>query len=575
MIANLLVLAFVLFMAYYWATQGLYSAFMHLCIVLVAGTIAFALWEPLSMLLLDYVPRIAPVAWGLGLILPFLVALSAMRLSIDKLLPGNMQFMHAVSLGGGGVCGGAAGILTAGVIVIGLSFLPVGTSLAGYQPYAAGSGGRIESTEQRLWINVDGMAASVFTHLSRGPFHPVGGDYALADAHPDLRLAAGAFRLQYDPRASLVVLPDSVELGSVYSLETPVADADEDLVAALDGIDRGGERLVVIDTIWRQTGQAGTYDADGTLRVPPTQIRLAARARRGDVEMHAPVAFVRGEEGEQRTLYPLQDASLMAHSSSSTAHIGWVFLIPAEQQPHYVRVRNSRFDLPDDADAEQEDLLSFVGRPYRKPVAEGETGSGRGQARRGGGGATATNVGTVGHREGTAAGNEAVGIEQTNRLPAPFSRNHAPSVRYQGNSLERGQATVEVFRTGLAQRIRIDSMHEPTHLRMVRLRLDRDQARSLLGAARARAASITGVALEYESGEHREPIGWALLRDGGDELMLHMDMSQPIRAASELPIRQMVEGDELYLYFTVPPQNRIIRYHIGGNTTQQVDLFVE
>ena len=75
---NILVIAFVGLIGYWWANQGLYSAFMHLMCVLVAGALGFATWEPFSNILLG-VPALQPYAWGVGLMLPFAIYLLVFR----------------------------------------------------------------------------------------------------------------------------------------------------------------------------------------------------------------------------------------------------------------------------------------------------------------------------------------------------------------------------------------------------------------------------------------------------------------------------------------------------------------
>ena len=565
MIVNFILIFFLLFMALYWASQGFYSAFLHFCLVIVAGAIAFAFWEPVAMLLFNFIPRIAPVIWGIALLVPFLVVLSALRLIVDKLLPGNMQFMHAVSLVGGGFFGVASGILTAGLVIIGLGFLPLGASLAGYQPHETGPRGQVQSSDQRLWINADGIAAAVFTELSRNAFHPIGGRYTLAQAHPDLQQAAGGFRLQYDPLASLVALPESVRVDDVHSRETPIDDPA--LNDALDGrLERSGQRLVIVETTW--TRATGTYDADGTLRVPPTQISLTTAAGRNEYEVHFPVAFTR-TMGESATLYPIRDTRIQAHSSSSEAHIGWVFLIDADERPLFMRARNLRFDLPAEIDTDADAFAQAIGSAY-VPDEEADDDAPR----------TATardRDGRVGDREGQVAGHVATAITQTNSLPATFSRNHATGLTYEGSSVQRGSTDVRVMASGLTQHVRVDSLYQPSHLRMVRIQLSRDQARSLLGGARQAAREVTGISLELADGDHRHAVGYALLTGARRErrLVVRMDMTDEIRAASELPIRQMAGGDELYLYFHVPPNSRVVRYHASADTSHEIDMQIE
>ena len=49
MIINFIILGFVLFMAYWWGNQGVFSAVLHTAAVIIAGALAFATWEPICI----------------------------------------------------------------------------------------------------------------------------------------------------------------------------------------------------------------------------------------------------------------------------------------------------------------------------------------------------------------------------------------------------------------------------------------------------------------------------------------------------------------------------------------------
>ncbi|MFG0274722.1 MAG: hypothetical protein ACF8QF_06665, partial [Phycisphaerales bacterium] len=87
MLMNIGVILFVLFIAYLWTQQGLFSAFLHFVCTLIAGAIALAVWEPLVYGV--FLGMRQDLAWSLGLIVPFLVSLVVLRLASDKLIPNN------------------------------------------------------------------------------------------------------------------------------------------------------------------------------------------------------------------------------------------------------------------------------------------------------------------------------------------------------------------------------------------------------------------------------------------------------------------------------------------------------
>ena len=51
-LSNILIIGFVVLIAYWWANQGVFSALLHLIAVILAGAVALAVWEPLTTVLL-------------------------------------------------------------------------------------------------------------------------------------------------------------------------------------------------------------------------------------------------------------------------------------------------------------------------------------------------------------------------------------------------------------------------------------------------------------------------------------------------------------------------------------------
>ncbi|MDI1290704.1 MAG: hypothetical protein PSX37_12235, partial [bacterium] len=80
---SLIAIAIMLLTAYIWLTRGFFSAFLHMICVVLAGGIAFAVWEPFAYLLLDKGRFLESTAWCLGLALPFTAALLVLRLICD------------------------------------------------------------------------------------------------------------------------------------------------------------------------------------------------------------------------------------------------------------------------------------------------------------------------------------------------------------------------------------------------------------------------------------------------------------------------------------------------------------
>ena len=82
--------------AYWWATQGLLSAVLHLVCVIAAGTLAFAFWEPIATAMMSG-GTFDNYAWGVSLIGTFTISLLVLRVISDKIAFGNTQFPDIVN----------------------------------------------------------------------------------------------------------------------------------------------------------------------------------------------------------------------------------------------------------------------------------------------------------------------------------------------------------------------------------------------------------------------------------------------------------------------------------------------
>ena len=84
---NIVLIAMVAMIAYWWANQGLFSAIIHLLCVIVAGAIALAFWEPVTVGLLLRGNAFDNYAWGVSLVGLFVAVLLLLRLATNKLIP--------------------------------------------------------------------------------------------------------------------------------------------------------------------------------------------------------------------------------------------------------------------------------------------------------------------------------------------------------------------------------------------------------------------------------------------------------------------------------------------------------
>lgn len=225
-VLNLSIIVALLVMVAIWATYGFFSAFIHLIIVVAAGTLSFALWEPLSYFLLGRMPA---YAHGVGLLAPFAILVIVLRVVFDKLCKANVHMPRIADQIGGGVCGFCSGILAFGLLLNGANFLPVPREVMGWEPYRVAGNQVNDNPEGHIWgiTRINEWSAGFFTMLSNGAMSPIGGT-PLAEGRPDLARRALLTRLPADENQFRTAHPGSVKLIGVYAVP-----ATEDGIYAL------------------------------------------------------------------------------------------------------------------------------------------------------------------------------------------------------------------------------------------------------------------------------------------------------------------------------------------------------
>ncbi|MEM0913867.1 MAG: hypothetical protein AAGK09_04575 [Planctomycetota bacterium] len=549
MLLNIILILFLLFITYWWASQGLFSSLLHLVVTIVAGAMALCLWEPLASRMLA--SAVAPMAWAIGLVLPFALFLTLLRLLSDRLIRGNVQHQQIVGWVFGGAFGLISGVLTAGLVIIGLGFMPFTPDLGGVQPLAVSNAtGSVGPNPGggKLWVPVDRWTQGFYNYMSRGAF---GTSTPLARYQPDVAQQAHLTRLPLDENASRTAHPDNVEITALLAHPVQVAGMPDTIASTLgDRYQRSGYQLVVLETTWENAGVATTYDKDATARVFWNQVRLVTDADdlEKPVEVYGPVAITQEDVATGRRVYrPWNDAETYAFSTRKEPLV-FTFLIPENQTPSFVLIRNTRFDLSDavpDEPSEPDALVTALGG-----VPQG------------------------GGEEATAAAEpidptQALGISKA--LPWTFAANSADvSIQNNGSgAITGGGGTARGGGRGGA-RTTVKEFFVPSHQRMLRLQVARGQAQAAFGAALAAAERNQRIWLRDTNGNEWTPNAWVVDKGrgtGGMRLAYG-----PIDNASTIPTYEMTGNDKLYLYFLVSPGVTIDSYHLGDNIAQDVNI---
>ena len=341
MIANIVIILFLVAMACWWGyAQGLFNAFVHAIATVIAASLAVALWEPLTMGWLIY--KIPDYAWAIGLLVPFVLWLTILRILSARVGRRPIAITRSLDTIGGGVCGFVAGVLTAGITVLGIGFLPLPADTGGYQPIKLHPNGRVsENPTGSLWLPVERYAESFLATLSRGAFST---PLPLAQYQPRLTTQATLLRMQREPHHSIAADPDSIRVTDVYAAALPVQGLDKTTLELLGPTPTDRDMmLVVVDTVWRQSPVS--YEKDNSLRIAPTQVRLVCWQPHDNttIRLHPPVAWVhRDRQNNKRILKLFVNNAPPASGDQADEMIGWVFTVPRKQWPYYILARHLR-----------------------------------------------------------------------------------------------------------------------------------------------------------------------------------------------------------------------------------------
>ncbi len=368
MIFSLVIILIAGLVGYIWSTRGFYNALIHMMCTIIAGAIAFALWEPTSYFILSALGKgtmgnIAEAsAWGLGLALPFGISLGVLRAITDSILRANILVTTPVNYAGGAVCGLIIGTITAGIIAISLTNLRIKTEFMGYQPYRYDNTGNLVRKD-RLIFPVDEITAGLYGALSERAFAV---DEPLARWHPDAAQEGSAMRVSYNEGgARNTIRPDEVSLvkrfavkGDLKSLLSDQWETVSQQAATPEG--KPYDPNSRIEGFVLKFGP-GSGEKSGKVIVGAGQVRLLVADQNDEQrEMYFPVAVssqaelaVPGENTKPQDLLPkfarwrynAREVFISSVGGGADAYFGFEFVVPNNYNPIALYVRGSRIDL--------------------------------------------------------------------------------------------------------------------------------------------------------------------------------------------------------------------------------------
>lgn len=565
MLLNLLIILFLVAMVVVWAHYGLFSSFLHLCLVIVAGALSIGLWEPIAQGML--MGRMPNYAWAVGLLAPLVPMLIGFHLVQDRLVGVSVQFPDILNKLGGAVFGLIAGLLTAGLVIIGVGFTAMPAKMLGHQKFTILGSGPVDTQDTKgLWVPVDSVAAGFFGMLSNGAFSS-GSPLAIYRPHVDDQ--AQLYRMRVDPFSAPSLMPGLVSVEAAFAHPATIPAMPEALADGLGpGFENKSNQLVVIRTRWQRHDSAGLpFDADRTLRVVPTQVRLVTVKETGgrysEPRLVQPVAFKGKSDTDhlQPYFHAIDSDRATAFGFNDREDITFAFLPEDGRKPLFLMVRGMRFPLPAELSRNPRQLIAALGVPAPQDEATDDPGDPQ-----------PSNL-----AQGEVTMPDGTGFVVDNQLPARVSKLDVQGKMEWDNDLDEnaivsGEATAGRADQAHGTRRLLTRIAQSNGFPLVRMRITGEQAQRFFGSTDNSAQMRMGVFLTDNRGNTPKPKAVIWVKGNGEQYIHVRPGSASFANGGAIGIiPRMQRTDELLLFFPVQRGAQVVSYQIGSGSPTPID----
>lgn len=339
MIISVIGFAIVALITYWWANSGAFSAFIHFLCVVTAGAVAFAVWEPVSYQMLS--GNAGEYARGMVLLGTFIVLMVILRLFTDRFIPMNLSLPRAADVLLGGAFGLGSGLLTVGLLTIGIGYMQATVTLGDFTGWSRRSdvpAAPAIGTDNAPILHVAGIASGFFGYLSWGAYTPWLGGGTLDTHAPQLvRTAGSLYRDSYADGMGRVSIPPE-SLGQLKLFDVPPIP----LTAAV------GAAPSAAWAVQFTVSQEGFDGAGQQFLMSGSQARLVGDGKSGKAAVSYPVAWIQNTAQGQR-MYYFNSPSNYLTSVQAQGEGTFVLFFPKQdmgsQAPKYLELKGVRFPL--------------------------------------------------------------------------------------------------------------------------------------------------------------------------------------------------------------------------------------
>lgn len=544
----LLLLLLILIIAGAIARQGLLSAFLHLICVISAGAVAFALWEPIAMGFIDSTGGFSAYFAGTTLVLLFLIVLVIFRLSMDVLVPENLNFNKTVEWIGASIFGVCGSFLSVGILVIGVGFLQFIPSGFGYTGWARDSGSgqpaKLSSTPMIPAV----LTARFYEFLSVGSFTPMIKPGPLAQYRPEIdRTSWSLSRDSYDGKsgnARIWIQPKSITIpakgGFIYSQNFSATAINPSFPRFT------GAYLVSVEvdvTAFDNGNQFTLSGSQARLIAPPSSSGAWARSE-------YPILFGQPSKSGAPALYAFDDPSNYVTSRAGQQTLAFQLIFSAEglgrplNGNYFLEIKGLRIKLPA-LDVNEGALASVGGNTARVQLPTGN-----------------------------ARPLPANDVKLSNELPIRLSYNARGGLVIDNENKVTsgsGEFPSNAPSSGISRGLRVNDFFEPEGTRMLQLTVRRGGAVDTEQLKRDGKGSEPLVLVD-SSGQTYYPAGY--IKKGLQNTQISYEPSSLLRSLDQLPSLPSAGNTTLSLLFRVPVGSTIRELRVGDTPIVSLNVLV-
>jgi hypothetical protein len=216
---SFLTIFFMIGVGYAFLREGIFTAFLMCCNVILSGLIAFNFWEPLARPLEESLPALAGYEDVIILVGLFSAALGILRTATNFMSRTQVRFPSLFQQIGGAVFGALTAYLVCGFLICVMQTLPWHENFMGFSPRVDESSFRRIFPPDRVWLAMMHRAGA-YTFANIEDLRPPGkqassnrffNQYNTFDKPGSFELRFARYRRYNDHRGPMKYVPGEVD----------------------------------------------------------------------------------------------------------------------------------------------------------------------------------------------------------------------------------------------------------------------------------------------------------------------------------------------------------------------------